>query len=75
MCAWNAQSSRPWRYKRFESDPRLLAEILIIFSPAALSLANGCVVLDKLDGADVLHHGESKLRFDSKSERCSMQNR
>src|ERR1039458_8639714 len=58
-----------------ESDPRFLAEILIIFPPAALALANGCVVLDKLDRADVLHHGESKLRFNAKSERCSVQNR
>src|ERR1039458_1592757 len=75
MCVWNAQRSRQWMYQCFESDPRLLAEILIILSPAALALANGCVVLDKLDRADVLHHGESKLRFGSKSERGSVQNR
>ena len=71
----NAQSSRQCRYKPFESDPRLLAEILVILSPAALALANGFVVLNKLDGANVLHHGETELRFDSKSERCSVQNR
>src|ERR1035437_301644 len=58
-----------------ESNPCLLAEILVIFPPAALALANGFVILDKLDRADVLHHGESKLRFNSKSERCSVQNR
>ena len=30
-----------------ESDPRLLAEILVIFPPAALALANGFVILDE----------------------------
>jgi hypothetical protein len=30
--------------------------------------------VDKLDSADVLHHGEAKLRFDPKSERRSVQN-
>ena len=58
-----------------ESDPGLLAEILVIFPPAALALANGFVILDELDCADVLHHRESKLRFNAKPERCSVQNR
>ena len=58
-----------------ESDPRLLAEMLVIFPPAALALANGFVILDELDCADVLHHGESKLRFNAKPERRSVQNR
>ena len=69
----NRQNS--WRYKCSESDPCLLAEILIILSPAASALANGCVVVDKLDRADVPHHGEAKLRFDTKSEGRSVQNR
>ena len=30
-----------------ESDPRLLVEILVIFPPAALALANGFVILDE----------------------------
>src|ERR1017187_7729061 len=34
-----------------ESDPRLLAEILIIFPPSALALTKMCVVLDKFDCA------------------------
>src|SRR6202162_4130899 len=58
-----------------ESDPSLLAEILVVFPPTALALANGFVVLDELDCADVLHHGESKLSFNAKPERCSVQNR
>jgi len=44
-----ANDFQRWRHRRFASDPRLLAEILIILSPAALALANGFVVLDKLD--------------------------
>src|SRR5579864_6927539 len=75
MCVSNGQSSTQSGYRRFESDPRLLAEILVILSPAPLALANGFVVLNKFDGANVLHHGESELRFDAKSERCSVQNR
>ena len=35
-------------------------------------MADGFVVLNKLDGANVLHHGESELRFDSKSEPASV---
>src|ERR1700674_1725033 len=58
-----------------ESDPRLLAEILVIFPPAALALANGFVITDELDCADVLHHRESKLCFNAKPERRSVQNR
>ena len=34
-----------------ESDPRLLAEILIIFPPSSLALAKACVVLDEFDCA------------------------
>src|ERR1700693_5521577 len=58
-----------------ESDPSLLAEILVIFPPTALALANGFVIRDELDCADVLHHRESKLRFNAKPQRCSVQNR
>src|SRR5579872_653834 len=57
------------------SDPRLLAKILVVFPPAALALANGLVILNKLDCADILHHRESKLGFHAKSERCSVHNR
>jgi|SRR5665213_535236 len=58
-----------------ESDPSLLAEILVIFSPPTLPLTNGFVILDELDCADVLNHCKSKLRFDTESQRRSMQNR
>src|SRR5579863_601642 len=58
-----------------ESNPGFLAEILIIFPPAALALANRFVILDELDCADVLHHCEPKLRFNAKPERRSVQNR
>ncbi len=57
------------------SDPGLLAEMLIIFPPAASALANGFIILDELDCADVLHHREPKLRFNAKAERCSVHNR
>src|SRR5665213_571231 len=58
-----------------ESNPRLLTEILVIFPPAALALANGFVILDKLDCADVFHHRESKLRFNAQAKRRSMVDR
>ena len=58
-----------------ESDPRLLTEILEIFPPAALTLANVFIIRDELDCADVLHHRESKLRFNAKPERRSVVNR
>jgi hypothetical protein len=57
------------------SDPCLLAKILVIFPPAALALANGFVIRDELDCADVLHHRESKLRFNAEPERRSVQYR
>ena len=58
-----------------ESDSRLLAEILVIFPPTALTQANGFVILDEFDRADILHHGESKLRFNAQAERRSVNNR
>jgi hypothetical protein len=57
-----------------ESDPGLLAEILIIFPPADSALANDFIILDELDCADALHHCEPKLRFNAKAERCSVHN-
>src|ERR1700676_4737162 len=77
MCA-SVNSCR--RFIRGTAKPRdsnsgLLAEILIIFPPAALAVANGFVIRDELDCADVLHHRESKLRFNAKPERRSVQYR
>jgi hypothetical protein len=54
-----------------KSEPGPLAEILVILPQAILALANGFVIFDELDCADVFHHRESMLRFDTKSERCS----
>src|ERR1700676_131635 len=61
--------------KPHDSNSGLLAEILVILPPAALALANGFVIRDELDCADVLHHRESKLRFDAKPERRSVVDR
>jgi hypothetical protein len=51
-----------------------LAEILVVFPPAASASANRFVILDKLECADVLHHRESKLRFNAKAKRRTMIN-
>src|ERR1700683_1676174 len=77
MCA-SVNSCR--RFLRGTAKPRdsnsgFLAEILVIFPPSALTLANGFVILDEFYCADVLHHRESKLRFNAKPKRCSVQNR
>jgi hypothetical protein len=58
-----------------ESDPRLLAEILIIFSPSALALTDVCVILDEFDGAYVFDHCETKLALHAQAERRSVVNR
>ena len=57
------------RQKPRESDPCLLAEILIVFPPSALALADVCVILDELDGANVLDHCETELCLDPQAER------
>src|SRR5450755_2921110 len=54
---------------RCESYPRLLAEILIVFPPSALALADVCVSLDELDGANVLDHRETELCLHAQAER------
>ena len=58
-----------------ESDPRLLAEILIIFPPSALAVANVRVIIDEVDCAYVFHHRETKLCLHAQAERRSVVNR
>jgi mannose-6-phosphate isomerase class I len=58
---WLGASFRHPRYKPRESYPRLLAEILIVFPPSALALADVRVSFDEFEGANVLDHRETEL--------------
>src|ERR1017187_2441120 len=68
-------SFRHPRYKPRESYPRLLAEILIVFPPSALALADVCVAVNEFDRANVFDHRETELCLHAQAERGSVVDR